>query len=160
MVACGATVLGAQGCAAGWYWQVEVAATVTDNAANWAVTQDQNSRTTTVELTNLTQTTTTTGYSRDNPSASLVQQTTGTLNVFWLDSPGVNFSSNILSINDQATKTSRICSKVTTTTYCVCVDWNYDLVGTANLAGTGGIVNTTSSSAAITKTSYSCQPQK
>lgn len=158
-VSCG-NILGAVGCGSGWFWQVEVVGTVSDNAANWAVTQDTNTETTTITLTNLTQNTTVSGYSHDNPNPALVQTSNGTTKVYWLDSPGPLFNSNIYSINDQATKTSRICSTETSTTDCVCVDWNYQLVGTANLTGTAGIINTTSSSAAITRTSYICQTQR
>jgi hypothetical protein len=158
-VACGATVLGAQGCSNGWFWQLEVAGTVSDNASNWTVTQDLNSRTFTKTLTNLTQQTTTSSYGRDNPSSGVVQQTVGSTKLFWLDNPGPYFSTNILSIDDQAAFTSRICS-TQTTTYCVCVDWNYHLIGSANLTGTAGIVDTTNSSASVTRTSYSCQQQR
>ncbi len=158
-VACGATTLGAQGCASGWFWQVEVAGTVSDNAANWAVSQNFNSGSTTWTYTDLTQKTMTWNPTTDNPSSSLTQLTNGSTKVFFLDSPGPLFYSNILSVNDQATFTSRMCSSVVTT-YCVCVDWGYTLVGNANLSGTAGTVNTSSSSAAITQMSYSCQPQQ
>jgi hypothetical protein len=157
-VSCG-NLLGALGCSKGWFWQAEVAASVSDNAANWAVTQDSNSDTLKVTYTNQTQNTTTTGYTRDNPSSGLVQQSSGT-SIFWLDSPGPAFLSTIFSINDQATFTSRICSTKSPTTVCVCVDWGYDLIGSANLNGSAGVVDTTNSSASITQASYSCQPQR
>jgi hypothetical protein len=156
-ISCG-NVLGAQGCSSGWFWQNEAVGTVSDDAGNWATTRDINGETLTIYHTDFTSTTTNFGYSHDNPATGLVQQATGTKNVFFIDAPGPYFSSNIADIDDQTTFTSRICSTKTSTAYCVCVDYNYHLVGYSN--GIAAVVDTTNSSSAITKTSYSCQPQR
>jgi hypothetical protein len=135
---------------------VEVAGTVSNGATNWTVTQDRNSRTTTLTYTNFTTQTTTQGYARDNPNSSPVQQTQNS--IFWLDAPGILNASNILYIDDQTSLTSRICLTVVPT-LCACVDWNYHLIGDKNLAGTP-TVDISKSTASVTQSSYACNPQR
>jgi hypothetical protein len=155
-VHCGDEVLGAQGCGSGWFWQVEVAGTASNGATNWTVTQDRNSRTTTLTYTNFTTQTTTQGYARDNPNSSLVQQTQNS--IFWLDAPGILNASSLLYIDDQTSLTSRICLAVVPT-LCACVDWNNHLIGNKNLAGTP-TVDISKSTASVTQSLYACNPQR
>lgn len=157
---CGDLPLGPTGCAAGWFWNVEVAATVGDDAANWTVTQDLDSATdTTTSAGSNTPNTVHVGWQTDNPTAA-VQQTPGTLSVFYLDSPGqpLIFGQNYTSVQFQPVFTSRVCSNVSANTYCVCVNWNFNLGGDLNQQGTAAQV--TSSSSAIAQSTYTCQPQR
>jgi Bacterial Ig-like domain (group 2) len=137
-----------------WPWNVEVVATVTDDASKWTVSQ-------LVGATGSGQYKDSSGVlhgfndlipagTNDTPDAGLIQQTSGQKTIYWIDAPARKITATVSSgtfpvdsVTDTYNFTSKVCS-TEVTTYCQSVSWYYKLA-----VKPGAVLDTTNSGAGL-----------
>jgi hypothetical protein len=130
-----------------WVWNVEIEADVSDDASKWTPHQSYTGPVTGYYKDsngNLHSFSYNQNVSNDDPSSQAVQQPAGQKTIFWIDAPGHYYTYNgyqIDSMTDIEDFTSKVCSKVTTTT-CASVAWYLKIVVDA-----GAVLDTTNSKA-------------
>ena len=139
-----------------WVWNVEIEADVYDDAANYTVSQGVTGQTTGYykasngSLQSFS-TSTNKPAPQDNPPSAVLQQTSGTKVIFWLDAPGrgtvytdPNNSQNsgpIDSMTDVKNFTSSICTNANPSK-CWSVNWYTEII-----VKSGGTLDTVNSAA-------------
>jgi hypothetical protein len=133
-------------------WNLEVTAAVSDDASKWTIKQQFVSGTVSGNTIDATGTLHTFSQpqvaTEDDPSSTFVQNTSGTKNIFWLDSPGVTNTANSGQPIDSMTFiqnfSGQVCSTVLTTICSPTVTWYVKIIITP-----GGHLDTTNSTAAL-----------
>jgi hypothetical protein len=130
-----------------WVWNVEIQATVSDDASNWTTAQSYTGRAKgnwkdsqgvlhafddSLSVPN------------DNPGAQFVQQPSGQKVIFWIDAPGYGYErlgQPIDSVTQVENFTSTVCSK-SNTSVCFSKTWFVKIV-----VNSGAVLDTTKSQA-------------